>query len=142
MSYIESLEAAGATVLEEASFGSYQGDWFALVDYKGKRGYVQGSYGSCSGCDAFEAEFNYGEKTCDEHNYNYSDVCEDCIGAKERYNEKLVDFGRGYLEDVDGALGLTDYDETLAYAVRNIEWDSDAQSMVTWVESTKEKYDN
>jgi len=32
-SYKESLEAAGAEVLAFESFGSYQGDWVALVWY-------------------------------------------------------------------------------------------------------------
>ena len=43
MSYQDALKAAGAAVLEFESFGSYQGDWVALVEYKGERGWVQGS---------------------------------------------------------------------------------------------------
>ena len=36
MSYQMALEMAGATVLEYKEFGSYQGDWFAKVEYQGK----------------------------------------------------------------------------------------------------------
>ena len=59
MSYQEALEAAGATVHAFEFFGSYQGDWWAKVTYNGETGWVHGSYGSCSGCDAFEAEFGF-----------------------------------------------------------------------------------
>jgi len=63
MGYRTAMEAAGATVLAYESFGSYQGDWFALVVYGGKTFWVHGSYGSCSGCDAFCAEFDFGVMT-------------------------------------------------------------------------------
>lgn len=32
-------------------FGSYQGDWFAKVKFKGNIGWVHGCYGSCPYCD-------------------------------------------------------------------------------------------
>lgn len=82
MSYEMCLEKAGATVVAFQEFGSYQGEWFALVEYNGERGWVEGSYGSCTGCDAFEAEF------CDAYR--------ETEGLDERYAE----FGRGYLEVV------------------------------------------
>ena len=50
MSYCQALEAAGAKILQFKSFGSYQGDWWAKVEYNGEIGWVAGSYGSCSGC--------------------------------------------------------------------------------------------
>ena len=40
MSYKNALKAAGAKVIEFKYFGSYQGDWVALVEYKGERGWV------------------------------------------------------------------------------------------------------
>lgn len=57
-SYEETLELAGATVHIFQEFGSYQGDWWARVTYNGVTGWVTGSYGSCSGCDAFHGEFD------------------------------------------------------------------------------------
>ena len=80
MSYSSALEAAGCTVLEFEQFGSYQGEWLALVDHQGIFGVVEGSYGSCSGCDAFEAEFGWG--------------LDDEEGD---YQERLADFGETYL---------------------------------------------
>ena len=59
MSYELCLEKAGAKVLEFKKFGSYQGDWLAFVEYKGQKGIVQGSYGSCSECDTFAAYSDY-----------------------------------------------------------------------------------
>lgn len=38
MSYKEAMEQAGATVHEFAAFGSYQGDWYALVTWNGEKG--------------------------------------------------------------------------------------------------------
>lgn len=80
MSYSSALEAAGCTVLEFEHFGSYQGEWLAVVDHQGGFGVIEGSYGSCSGCDAFEAEFGWG-------------VCSDDDDDKER----LASFGESYL---------------------------------------------
>lgn len=72
MSYEEALKAAGAEVHAYETFGSYQGDWWALVSYEGKHGFVHGYYGSCSGCDAFEAEFGWTENECEDHKYEGS----------------------------------------------------------------------
>jgi hypothetical protein len=78
MGYQQALEAAGAKIRAFKEFGSYQGDWFAITedDYV-----IQGSYGSCSGCDAFEAEFGY-----DSHNL-----------TDKQYQSKLASFGQEYL---------------------------------------------
>lgn len=80
MGYSTALEAAGAEVHAFEHFGDYQGTWLAKVTYNGETGYVEGSYGSCSGCDAFEAEFGY----------SYNDEEKD-------YQERLAEFGRSYL---------------------------------------------
>jgi hypothetical protein len=108
MSYSQALEAAGAKVIEYEEFGSYQGTWMALVELNGERVIIEGSYGSCSGCDAYEAEFGYSsgkpsieegkfyksgrtwddEDECTEEEYNLSMVA---------YNKKLAEFGASYL---------------------------------------------
>lgn len=38
MSYKKCLEIAGAKVIAYEEFGSYQGDWIAVVEYKGVKG--------------------------------------------------------------------------------------------------------
>jgi hypothetical protein len=88
MGYCEAMEAAGAKVLAFQEFGSYQGEWYAKVEYNGEVGWVQGSYGSCSGCDAFEGEFGYTW---------YDDLSED---EKAEYQRRLADFGRTYLDTI------------------------------------------
>lgn len=80
MSYQEAMEADGAEVLAYKEFGSWGGTWLAKVKYGGVVGWVTGSYGSCPGCDAFEAEFG-----C-----SYQD--------KPDYKERLALFGRSYLQ--------------------------------------------
>lgn len=109
MSYSSALEAAGATVLQFEQFGSYQGDWFALVSYNGEIGWVNGSYGSCSHCDAFESEFGWND---DE---------------RSDYQQRLVDFGRTYLD------GLMTQEQALAHASQHLEWDPDAAEMVDYL---------
>mgnify|MGYP003344107885 CR=1 FL=1 len=129
MSYTQALEAAGAEVLSFEQFGSYQGEWWARVNYNGQTGYINGSYGSCSGCDAFEAEFGFKEGTCDDHSYNFNQDCEHCQSAKKEYEFRLADFGRTYLDTI------YTYEEALAQAKQNLEWDSGAQEMVEWLHS-------
>lgn len=111
MSYSEALEAAGAKVLLFEEFGSYQGEWFALVTYNGEKGWVNGCYGSCSHCDSFESEFGWND---DE---------------RPDYQERLADFGKVYLE------GLMTQEQAVAHASQHLEWDSDAAEMVAYLNS-------
>jgi hypothetical protein len=67
MGYSSALVAAGCEVLEFEEFGDYQGSWYALVKLDNEIGLVEGSYGSCSGCDAFEGELGY----CDSDKPGY-----------------------------------------------------------------------
>lgn len=60
--YIKALEAVGVKVQVGADLGYYQGDYVALVSrgfwYEDAWGFLVIGYGSCSGCDAWEAEEN------------------------------------------------------------------------------------
>lgn len=129
MGYRETLEAAGAEVLEFEEFGSYQGDWWAKVFYQGESGWVQGSYGSCRGCDAFEAEFGWADADCAAHRYAHEKECPACQEAQQKYNERLADFGRGYLD------GLLTQEMAEAEAARSSDWDIDAQKMLDWLKT-------
>lgn len=102
MSYIKCLELAGATVEMDQSFGSYQGDWWARIEYKGVKGWVYGSYGSCSGCDSFEGEFGSSSEHCDEHRYSHPvpDSCHGCEKARIDLERRMDSFGEGYLLDI------------------------------------------
>jgi hypothetical protein len=113
--YDKALAAAGVKVLDSENFGSYQGEWWAQVQFpNGEVFYATGSYGSCSGCDAFEGEFGWGDDD------------------KPDYLHRLKDFGRGYL---DNCFTL---EAALKEASRNIEWDSDAAEMLTWLQGKAE----
>lgn len=78
MGYPKALQAAGAQVLDFAMFGDYQGTWWAHTD----KGFVTGSFGSCSHCDAFEADFGDDWDKLDD----------------PEVQAKLADFGKTYLE--------------------------------------------
>lgn len=112
MSYDRVLEKAGAEVHDYATFGTYQGKWLAYVTYRGDTGFVSGYFGSCSGCDAYLAEFSMTGHYGEDGDYHYSvntreESCEQCQKVLERIGE----FGRGYLED-----GLLDKEEAMAVA--------------------------
>lgn len=107
MSYELAMKTAGANVISYEQFGSYQGDWAALVEYKGERGIVFGSYGSCSGCDAFEAEFGWNDSPREVDGKYYGQTYSGREITKDEYdkaivdyNERLSDFGEGYLKNI------------------------------------------
>ena len=127
MSYQDALTSAGATVHQFKKFGSYQGDWVALVTVKGTTGWVEGSYGSCSGCDAFEAEFGWTDSDCDQHRYRHKDDCAGCQTAKRVHDAKLADFGRVYLDCIQTT-------EQFVKTHSDHDW-GDHEEMVKWVRS-------
>src|SRR5689334_4678174 len=103
MSYCGALEIAGATVERFKEFGSYQGDWWAKVTYNNQTGWVNGSYGSCSGCDAFQGEFDIEHHECGDDDYfnplwdnKFNEGCEKCSNVKAR----LIAFGAEYLSRI------------------------------------------
>jgi hypothetical protein len=108
MGYSEALEATGATVKEYKEFGSYQGTWIAILE-DGR--FVEGSYGSCSGCDSFQGEFSYDDKIEEYEgkyyrNNNHWDEDEEISREmadelNARYNERLKNFGQGYINGAE-----------------------------------------
>lgn len=136
MGYRSSLASAGATVFVFENFGSYQGDWYAKVLFKGELGWVSGSFGSCSGCDAFEGEFGWSDEDefCAEHVHEYGpdrgknrENCVDCQALVGTYQKRLAEFGLTYLTDIQTQ------EQVESYAEKNIEWDSDAVEMLQWL---------
>jgi hypothetical protein len=108
------LERAGAKVLAFDYFGDYQGTWVAKVEHAGVVKWVIGAYGSCSGCDAFEAEFGSGyHDHGDEFHNSYDDKfphagCAECAAIVER----MAKAGANYLTNAHT------YDEALAEVER------------------------
>lgn len=137
MNYSDVLEMAGAKVHNYEEFGSWQGDWYALVTYNGKTGWVTGYFGSCSGCDALQHEFGYeshehenGEYVSYYDDELFLDGCPTCQGYKER----LVDFGKRYLEDI-----LTQ-EEVTKHALEDEDWDTSCKEVLAWITKTYESY--
>lgn len=123
--YLVCLLLAGANVIEFKSFGDYQGTWFAVLD---NGSIVRGSYGSCSSCDAFYAEFDndshdYGD---DWHNMQNVDLnCPLCC----KMLHKMALFGKDYLDTADDR-------ETVVRAFEEqAEWDYNAKEVLVWLES-------
>lgn len=55
MGYENLIATGGVDVVDSVYSGDYQGDLFMIVERDGKYGYAVTGYGSCSGCDAYEA---------------------------------------------------------------------------------------
>ena len=127
MGYRSALEAAGAVVRDFKKFGSYSGDWWAFL---GNGKFIHGSYGSCSDCDAFEAEFDWDGASCDLH-YEFQEDCVDCQEAMDNYERRMADFGRSYLHH-----DFTQ-EEAEAYAEKDLSWDLHAQEMLDWIISKR-----
>jgi len=105
ISYQGALEAAGAKVLAFSKFGDYQGTWWAKVAFEGKVGWVTGSFGSCSGCDAIEGEF-------DSENATWP---------------SFIEFGLRYLENI------VSQEQVEQSATKDSEWDLEAEGVLRWL---------
>jgi hypothetical protein len=132
MGYKQAIEATGVKVKEFEMFGSYQGDWIALLE-DGR--VITGSYGSCSGCDAFEAEFGYSDEPQERDGKYYKDYGDE-ISKEEydrllsEYNQKLCRFGQHYTVDAESLQDtINRYERKCAdeYA-----WDDDKQ-ILDWL---------
>lgn len=109
-SYEDCLEAAGAEVLCSEEFGDYQGTSWARVIYEGIEGWVSWGFGSCSGCDDLEGEFEYSGDD----------------GTPE-YRARMALFGRGYLDNI------MSQEQALKEASEHISWDSEADKVVEFI---------
>ena len=140
MGYRQALEKAGCNVLAFEEFGSYQGEWYAFVEYNGEKGIVQGSYGSCSGCDAFQAEFSYSDERSESNGKYYRTpwADEDEEITKEEYDKlgeeaekKLAEFGLSYLSG--GLYNKQHYENKLAN-IKEDDWFSEEEREgINWV---------
>ena len=117
MSYQQALEAAGARVIAFQDFGDWQGSWVALVEYQGQRGWVQGAFGSCSMCDAFQEQFDW------DSDFTCQDV-----------QEQLAQFGRTYLDD------LQTTEQVLCHYDPHADWDEESEAAAFWVRETEQTY--
>ena len=134
MGYVKALEEAGAIVHDFKNFGSWQGDWWAKVTYGNMEGFVHGAFGSCTVCDAFQAEFHsvmhthpdgtmvFGGYDVDEV---FLDDCEECANTQKRLRE----FGLRYLDN-----SFFTKEEALEKAKKDMSWDVEADEMVKWIE--------
>ena len=121
MSYENALEAAGATIHNSRAFGSYQGDMWIHLTYNGTTGWLCISYGSCGGCDSYEAWHN-------DIRHQHPDYYENWDAYPTQ--EELADFGRGYLDSI-----MTT-EEAIVVASERLDWDMEAKEMIEFIEST------
>jgi hypothetical protein len=128
MDYKTVLEMAGAKVICFKKFGSYQGDWWAKVDFNGIISWVHGWYGSCSGCDTIDAISSSHPWDVEDDHFLYGigelkNDCPDCQKIKQQF----LDVGTNYLND------LHTQEEAENLADRDLEWDLDAHEMLKFI---------
>lgn len=135
MSYQLTLEKAGAKVLGFLMTGSYQGSWGAVVEYNGQKSLVIGAYGSCSYCDAFESEFEYGYNEPEERDGKYYRNYDEEITAEEYiqyFNDldiRYAEFGKNYLRNPMDKSMI----ETYISNLDKEDWfDSEEMELYTW----------
>lgn len=131
MSYKDALIAAGAIVHAFKSFGSFQGDWYAKVEYNGRKGWIRDYYGSCSWCDPLEGEFENVQKP-EEINgiyiVDFQQVPQDVfLKAQKEYDLKLASFGLQYLSEI-----ITQ-EEAEKIASENKDWDMSSDEMLSFL---------
>ncbi|WP_294636598.1 hypothetical protein [uncultured Aquabacterium sp.] len=118
MSYEDAFAAVPGVTVEWAHYcGSYQGRLVAKLTIEGVDGprYVLDYYGSCSGCDAYEAEMPWNPTP--EHLANFGrPYVEAALTLDEAINELLPKPGDWYDSDEREALDhiLNDYPERRA----------------------------
>jgi hypothetical protein len=133
MSYEFVLKFAGAKVIDYKEFGSYQGNWIAVIKKGKSYCFVIDYFGSCSGCDAFQSEFGGTVHFQNDVHHNIFDekFYEDCEKCQE-IKQNLIKFGKNYL------LGAMNYERALKKVSENSSWDYEAQEMIDFVNKYKE----
>lgn len=96
----EILERKGFKIDSFETFGSYQGDYAAIVEKDGKVGFVVIGYGSCSGCDALDAI-----KPSDALDSTYDNLTEE--EKMETFRGKLQD----YANHIENSVKYGSYEE-------------------------------
>lgn len=120
--YELSLMVAGVTVVDYQEFGAYQGEWWAYIELSdGVRYFVTDYYGSCTGCDDFEAHF-YGYNLEEDKDFNYW--------------EELRKFGAEYIQC------CLNKDQAINKAKESYDYDLTSEEIIEWINSVSEKNEN
>ncbi len=140
MSYSLCLEKAGCEIIAFQEFGSWQGEWLAFVELNGEKGIVAGSYGSCSGCDAFQAEFGWSDAPTEAEGKYYrsgSTWDEEAECTKEefdaaviKYEQRLADFGKNYL--AGGLYNKAHFEQRLANIDSSDYFSEEERESIQW----------
>lgn len=136
MGYKESLQAAGATVIAYKTFGDYQGTWLAKVEWNGQIGWVEGFYGSCTFCDAFEGEFGYDSATALGEDFWDGEYRPATQADVDAYETRFKTFGLHYLES--NFATQAEKESEIAHKVADCDWDDEYSRILEWVQSVKE----
>jgi hypothetical protein len=88
MGYRKCLEAAGAVILASKSTFDYQGMRIFKVRFRDHEGWIMVSYGSCGGCDNYEAwlesfPFGYEPSEGDEADFGMEYLKDGLLTSKE-----------------------------------------------------------
>lgn len=131
------LEAAGARVLAFRHWGTFDGDWWALVEVDGgERAWVNGWAGSCASCDPYETECGEQAFICVQHDtwdviHDHPEriaACPDCQANRSRRSAVIRAFGARHLAD-----RLTPAAAEARCRANLREGDLEAEVVLTWM---------
>ncbi len=127
MNYKDILVKAGYPVKYYEEFGSYQGNWAAILE---DGGVILGYFGSCSGCDAYKAYRDHRDHIF----YKFMDLLGSLINKEAActwwYNDpplsqhECEEFCRN--EEYEA---IYDYDRLFQHE----KWDSDSCERASWI---------
>lgn len=112
----EIMERQGFEILDWEAFGSYQGDYAAIVKKDNKVGFIVIGYGSCSGCDALEAVKEYAPEEVYYNEYDFDDEEDNELyeSKMETYKERLKEYHKElqeYADDLNDRVEYGSYEE-------------------------------
>jgi hypothetical protein len=104
-------------------FGSYQGEWLLVSKDDDNYFIYKGYYGSCSGCDPFQAEFGWNDVTrekAEEFAKNYESFLIVPIDTMQNVcqNNKLLEIIPGNIRDDYGEISLEESSKDITMLVK------------------------
>lgn len=112
ISHQEILKRQGFEINVFETFGSYQGDYAAIVQKDGKVGLAIIGYGSCGGCDALEGI--HGSITYPPSEEDYKENPDAAKEQAEYYEESVTTYHKDlqeYAEEIERGVRWGTYDE-------------------------------
>lgn len=131
--YSDLLKMRGWTILHESVFGDWQGDYAITLERNGVYGFIVIGYGSCSGCDAYEAAIPYethSKLTGEVTNQSEIDAAKENLSYRYEYEIPIISSSKREIIKYIGGEGRegldwyrhdSTFESEIEYLVRSIQ---------------------